>query len=80
MFLYKIYKRYLWILRIIALFFVGLFVAVGVVLYQLDFARVFREKGGFDIVIGNPPYLESRSPNFSNEIFYLCCVTVQICQ
>ena len=25
-------------------------------LWQLDFARVFREKGGFDIVIGNPPY------------------------
>ncbi len=37
------------------------------ILWQLDFARVFREKGGFDIVIGNPPYLESRSPNFSNE-------------
>lgn len=27
------------------------------VLWQLDFARVFREKGGFDIVIGNPPYI-----------------------
>lgn len=27
------------------------------VLWQLDFARVFREKGGFDIVIGNPPYV-----------------------
>ena len=26
------------------------------VLWQLDFARVFLEKGGFDIVIGNPPY------------------------
>lgn len=26
-------------------------------LWQLDFARVFREKGGFDIVIGNPPYI-----------------------
>lgn len=25
-------------------------------LWKLDFARVFREKGGFDIVIGNPPY------------------------
>lgn len=25
-------------------------------LWQLDFARVFKEKGGFDIVIGNPPY------------------------
>lgn len=28
------------------------------ILWQLDFARVFREKGGFDIVIGNPPYLK----------------------
>lgn len=26
------------------------------ILWQLDFARVFKEKGGFDIVIGNPPY------------------------
>lgn len=26
------------------------------VLWQIDFARVFSEKGGFDIVIGNPPY------------------------
>lgn len=29
------------------------------VLWQLDFARVFREKGGFDIVIGNPPYISA---------------------
>ena len=27
------------------------------VLWQIDFARVFREKGGFDVVIGNPPYI-----------------------
>ena len=27
------------------------------ILWQLDFARVFLEKGGFDIVIGNPPYI-----------------------
>lgn len=26
------------------------------ILWQLDFARVFRDNGGFDIVIGNPPY------------------------
>lgn len=26
-------------------------------LWQLHFANVFRSKGGFDIVIGNPPYL-----------------------
>ncbi len=31
------------------------------ILWQLDFARVFREKGGFDIVIGNPPYLDSEN-------------------
>ena len=30
------------------------------VLWQFDFARVFREKGGFDIVIGNPPYVGER--------------------
>lgn len=29
------------------------------VLWQIDFARVFREKGGFDVVIGNPPYVDS---------------------
>lgn len=25
-------------------------------LWKLEFARVFRENGGFDVVIGNPPY------------------------
>lgn len=29
------------------------------IIWQLDFVRVFREKGGFDIVIGNPPYVDS---------------------
>ena len=28
------------------------------VLWQIDFARVFKEKGGFDVVIGNPPYIQ----------------------
>lgn len=28
------------------------------VLWQIEFARVFREKGGFDAVIGNPPYIQ----------------------
>ena len=28
------------------------------ILWHLDFARVFIEKGGFDIVIGNPPYIQ----------------------
>jgi len=29
---------------------------------------MFGVKNGFDIVIGNPPYLESRHPSFSNEL------------
>ena len=29
------------------------------VLWQIDFARVFQEKGGFDVVVGNPPYVDS---------------------
>lgn len=37
------------------------------ILWHLEFARVFRDNGGFDIVIGNPPYLESRNPCFSEE-------------
>ena len=31
------------------------------ILWQLDFARVFQEKGGFDIIIGNPPYIQLQS-------------------
>lgn len=27
------------------------------VLWQIEFAKVFNEKGGFDVVIGNPPYI-----------------------
>ena len=27
------------------------------VLWQIDFSKVFKEKGGFDVVIGNPPYV-----------------------
>lgn len=27
-------------------------------IWELEFARVFKEKGGFDIVIGNPPYIQ----------------------
>lgn len=29
------------------------------VLWQIDFARVFQEQDGFDVVIGNPPYVDS---------------------
>ena len=28
------------------------------VLWQIEFAKVFNEKGGFDVVIGNPPYIQ----------------------
>ena len=28
------------------------------VLWQLDFARIKKKKGGFDIVMGNPPYIQ----------------------
>jgi hypothetical protein len=34
--------------------------------FELFFSEVFREKNGFDVVIGNPPYLESRHPSFSD--------------
>ena len=27
-------------------------------LWKLEFSKIFKEKGGFDIVIGNPPYIE----------------------
>ncbi|WP_372759370.1 Eco57I restriction-modification methylase domain-containing protein, partial [Prevotella intermedia] len=36
----------------------------------IDFCVCLRRpsKEGFDIVIGNPPYLESRSPNFPESL------------
>ncbi|MEX2210021.1 MAG: Eco57I restriction-modification methylase domain-containing protein [Patescibacteria group bacterium] len=37
-------------------------------IWHLYFLEVFEEKGGFDIVLGNPPYLESRHPNFSESM------------
>ena len=36
MFLYTFYRKYLWALRIIAVFFMGLIVAIVIALYQLD--------------------------------------------
>lgn len=30
-------------------------------LWELEYARVFKEKGGFDIVIGNPPYIGEKN-------------------
>jgi hypothetical protein len=38
--------------------------------FEIYFSEVFHqkgEKGGFDVVIANPPYLEARSSNFSEE-------------
>ena len=35
--------------------------------WQLYFAEVFTEKGGFDLIIGNPPYLESRNKSFTEK-------------
>lgn len=42
------------------------------VLWELDFARVFRDNGGFDIVIGNPPYLGERG---HKEVFHTINMT-----
>ncbi len=47
------------------------------VLWQIDFARVFREKGGFDIVIGNPPYgarFSAKEKKVLNRLYEGCCV------
>ena len=35
--------------------------------WRLEFAEVFQEHSGFDVVIANPPYLESRSKEFSDK-------------
>lgn len=36
--------------------------------FKINFSEVFHIKNGFDIVIGNPPYLESRSPAFTDKL------------
>lgn len=35
---------------------------------ELAFSEVFHKKGGFDLFIGNPPYLEARSSEFTDEL------------
>ncbi|MCR4719722.1 MAG: Eco57I restriction-modification methylase domain-containing protein [Firmicutes bacterium] len=40
------------------------------VLWQLDFARVFKENGGFDIVIGNPPYVSTKKVSNEDKKIY----------
>jgi hypothetical protein len=38
-------------------------------LWKLHFAEVFqRDNSGFDVVIANPPYLEARSPEFTEDM------------
>jgi len=47
----------------------------GFFLWELDFAEIFYQRGGFDIVIGNPPYVRqeqiayptARADNYSEE-------------
>ncbi|MFA6374270.1 MAG: TaqI-like C-terminal specificity domain-containing protein [Candidatus Paceibacterota bacterium] len=36
-------------------------------LWKLQFANVFEQKGGFDIVIGNPPYVDSETMKKNDE-------------
>ena len=40
------------------------------ILWKLAFAKVFREKGGFDIVIGNPPYLAYKKIDMATKDIY----------
>ncbi|HBH13442.1 MAG TPA: hypothetical protein DDX29_10065, partial [Clostridiales bacterium] len=37
-------------------------------IWELEFARIFQEKGGFDIVIGNPPYVQIKKLDSKNQI------------
>lgn len=48
-------------------------------LWQLEFAKVFKEKGGFDVVIGNPPYgakIGAKDKAYFKKN-YLCAKTVK---
>ena len=38
-------------------------------LWKLEFAKVFKENGGFDIVIGNPPYIRYEKIKSDREIY-----------
>ena len=39
-------------------------------LWKLEFSKVFKEKGGFDIVIGNPPYISTKGISKSDKQSY----------
>lgn len=48
------------------------------VLWQIDFAKVFLENGGFDIVIGNPPYVSAATQMMDDKLLdnrknIICC-------
>ena len=38
-------------------------------IWELEFAKVFKDKGGFDIVIGNPPYVRQEEIKEYKDIF-----------
>ncbi|OMH20112.1 hypothetical protein AC231_04845 [Clostridium pasteurianum] len=40
-------------------------------IWELEFAKVFQDKGGFDIVIGNPPYVFTRDTDLSEMKNYI---------
>lgn len=39
-------------------------------LWKLNFAKVFRDKGGFDVVIGNPPYVQIKQIPWDDRKIY----------
>ncbi len=40
------------------------------ILWKLAFAKVFRDKSGFDIVIGNPPYVSTKKVDAKEKVLY----------
>ncbi|HDD44658.1 MAG TPA: hypothetical protein ENG63_07355, partial [Candidatus Desulfofervidus auxilii] len=54
------------------LFRIGLKAKKDYFLWEIDFAEVFYQKGGFDIVIGNPPYVRQEliAPPLENQENY----------
>ena len=40
----------------------------GAINWRVEFAEIFASEGGFDIVVGNPPYVESRSSSIASAL------------
>lgn len=40
-------------------------------LWKLEFSKVFKDKGGFDIVIGNPPYVQIKQISNQDKLRYV---------